>query len=563
MVVLVDFYVLFFLDLPSVLSGEKLFFIDPHEKYFLYKGCRTSGYLWNLKERKKEIQRVRHHFEPFHDILSTFDESFKDGFFRGTLFRFPLRQTPSELCSTVYDEERVDELFAQFESDAHLFLIFLKNIEKLELYSRRETHDKPQLLFRLSIKAECLDTVRRCRKCFVETVKLTSSVKEDVSITYPLDICTTKYQRGGELESKTFHFLVNEFHVGTATTQSVKSLREGLDLSLIPLVGVAMEIDKTPGGGESGKLKAADKESVAADVLIGRDSRLDDECLNPKGQVFCFLPLPKEEKSASGLPVHVNGYFAISQNRRHLKWPSHGQKVEKDKSLLWNHCLLSEVLPLSYKELLVHAIRSAKVSVHDIYLAIPNLVVVNEKWQVVLEPLFRMLFGLPVFHTALGGGKWIGAEECIFDCTREDPETRRMIIDILICGGIPVVEVRQHILHALGAYSNHSPEIITPGILRDVLRGNLALYRHFDRARKHQLLRYVLKEEEFAELSGIELLPLLSGQFIKFNKMEQLVYISTDEFPASLLPNLSGQIVADDLDDYTKQKFYKLVQSGV
>lgn len=554
---------MFFLDLPSVLSGEKLFFIDPHEKYFLYKGCRTSGYLWNLKERKKEMLRVRHHFEPFHDILSTFDESFNDGFFRGTLFRFPLRQTPSELCSTVYDEERVDELFAQFESDAHLFLIFLKNIEKLELYVRREMLDKPQLLFKLSIKAECLDTVRRCRKCFIETVKLTSSVKEDVSITYPLDICTTKYRKGSELESKTFHFLVNEFHVGTATTHSIKSLREGLDLSLIPLVGVAMEISKTQGGGsEHEKLKPPDKENVA-DVLFNRDSRLDDECLNPKGQVFCFLPLPKEEKSASGLPVHVNGYFAISQNRRHLKWPSHGQKVEKDKSLLWNHCLLSEVLPLSYKELLVHAIRSAKVSVHDVYLAIPNLVVVNEKWQVILEPLFRMLFGLPVFHTTLGGGKWIGAEESIFDCTREDPETRRMIIDVLISGGIPVVEVKQHILHALGAYSNHSPEIITPGILRDVLRGNLALYRHYDRARKHQLLRYILKEEEFAELNGIELLPLLSGQFIKFNKMEQLVYISTEEFPASLLPNLSGQIVADDLDDYTKQKFYKLVQSGV
>ena len=51
----------------------------------------------------------------------------------------------------------------------------------------------------------------------------------------------------------------------------------------------------------------------------------------PSGHVFCFLPLPLEQKSSTGLPVHINGYFSISQNRRHLKWPTAGHKAQSDK----------------------------------------------------------------------------------------------------------------------------------------------------------------------------------------------------------------------------------------
>ena len=77
----------------------------------------------------------------------------------------------------------------------------------------------------------------------------------------------------------------------------------------------------------------------------------------PQGHLFCFLPLPLESKSLTGLPVHVNGFFALSQNRRHLKWPSADQdETLTDKSLLWNKGLLQEVLPKAYAELILHVI---------------------------------------------------------------------------------------------------------------------------------------------------------------------------------------------------------------
>lgn len=37
-------------------------------------------------------------------------------------------------------------------------------------------------------------------------------------------------------------------------------------------------------------------------------------CLLGKGHAFCFLPLPAK----TTLPVHINGYFELSQNRRDI-----------------------------------------------------------------------------------------------------------------------------------------------------------------------------------------------------------------------------------------------------
>ena len=54
------------------------------------------------------------------------------------------------------------------------------------------------------------------------------------------------------------------------------------------------------------------------------------------GNVFCYLPLPIK----SGLPVHINGAFAVTSNRRHLI-----EKVTDNKSnqlVEWNTVLMSD-----------------------------------------------------------------------------------------------------------------------------------------------------------------------------------------------------------------------------
>lgn len=60
-----------------------------------------------------------------------------------------------------------------------------------------------------------------------------------------------------------------------------------------------------------------------------------------EGRAFCFLPLPAK----TGLPVHVNGYFELSSNRRDI-W--YGQDMDRGGKLRsdWNVCLLEDVSTL-------------------------------------------------------------------------------------------------------------------------------------------------------------------------------------------------------------------------
>ena len=115
------------------------------------------------------------------------------------------------------------------------------------------------------------------------------------------------------------------------------------DLSYLPTVGVAMALPDGP------QLQTPDI----------------------KGHVFCFLPLPIQTKSLTGLPVHVNGLFALSQNsqnRRYIKSPNADQEYRQkagrkmtDKSLLWNKCLLEEALPKAYATMILEAIKEKSV----------------------------------------------------------------------------------------------------------------------------------------------------------------------------------------------------------
>lgn len=354
-----------------MLSGDRLFFIDPHERYFLYQGDRTSGYLWHLTERRSELQRIPDQFAPFSDnICGSTKDVLAAGRYPGTLFRFPLRCSASELSQVTYSHERLEALLSQFESDARLLLIFLKSVERLEVSVRDEHSTDADVRFTVRLTDGCRDSVRRSRRCIVDAVR--NSSVESVSTTYLLVIETLKYGVDESVEKETYRYWVNEFFAGGKTSKVLTELRDDPSVSRIPLVGTAIDLD----GGSSTDVK------LSSAVPAKDESVEEDPKRAPSGKIFCFLPLAVQEVSATGLPVHVNGYFAISQNRQHLKWPSVGQSVESDKCLLWNHCLIVELIPRSYRDLLASATRSQLFTADDVYAAIPNVVEVDEKWQV-------------------------------------------------------------------------------------------------------------------------------------------------------------------------------------
>ncbi len=83
------------------------------------------------------------------------------------------------------------------------------------------------------------------------------------------------------------------------------------------------------------------------------------------GQLFCFLPMPLEADSPTGLKAHVHGYFALDQNRRHVKMPSAEQRDNVvDDQLVWNFLLVRNLLPKCLVGMVLEAVRDPTINHH-------------------------------------------------------------------------------------------------------------------------------------------------------------------------------------------------------
>lgn len=301
-------------------------FIDPHEEHFSDERNRKTGFDCRLNEGCGT--NTPDQFAPYNGIFDCDEEVFRSGHYNGTIFRFPLRTAPSELSQTVYSVEKVTNLFDSFMADAHLVLLFMRKLETIELYVREETEAQPRRVFRVKISDDTAQLARSKRNEFFAAVKPGSHMPEPVTVTYPI---TVEIQADGWRASHSF--LATSYCCGGQVSEQFERLLTDKDLSYLPLVGVAMAL---PSGANS-------------------------QTPNVSGHVFCVLPLPVPPKSMTGLPVHVNGFFALSQNRRHIKMPNGNQEERAkldDKSLLWNCCLLEEVVPKAYATMIFQAIEN-------------------------------------------------------------------------------------------------------------------------------------------------------------------------------------------------------------
>ena len=275
-------------------------------------------------------------FVPYKGIFDCTEDVFSRGFYDGTLFRFPFRTKPSELSETLYSAEKMDTLFESFKADSHLVLLFLQHLESIELYVREESESDPERVFQVKIADQSLQIVRAKRKEFLEKITPGKVMTESVTVTYPVTIETVTFDTFFDDGTVKQHsFLVTNYFCGGEVSMTFKRLMRDKELNYLPTVGVAMALPTGP------KLQTPDI----------------------KGHVFCFLPLPVQKRSLTGLPVHVNGFFALSQNRRYIKSPNADQEDREttgrqltDKSLLWNRCLLEEAIPRAYATMIFEAI---------------------------------------------------------------------------------------------------------------------------------------------------------------------------------------------------------------
>ena len=501
--------------------------------------------------RRADLERIPHQYATFTELFGCTESMLLKGQFKGTIFRFPLRQHPSELSDNVYTKEKVFNLFSSFEAEAPLLLLFLKCVETIEVLHRKPGQQNPEVLFAVSLDESCRQAARKKRSNFMAAIDPSHWLDSPVHAVYNLNV-THMHSTDDSTDVDLHRYLVAEYYAGGPASETMRTLHQNKALSHVPLVGAAMSIGSS---------------KPPADV--SDESR---ESNKPSGQVFCFLPLRTDQRSDTGLPVHINGYFSVSQNRHYLNLPTAGQAIGSDRGLAWNNCLLTEAIPVAYRTLIQAAVLCVEknlyeVTARDVYAALPNMVEVHEQWQVILEPLFRELFKKAIFYSPgpqAAAAKWVHINDAIFDCTRERPALQQATVSLLREGGVHVVDCPKYLLHALGAFSMESPQTVTPDLLRQVLRQQPSLLAALQSEHKLMLLEYALKDEEFYDLHNIPLLPLASGQFIQFCQPGRVdeVFLVNDESERALLSRLPGQLLLSGLNETVSGKLKKLADAG-
>jgi len=518
--------------LPSIFSGRGIGFIDPHEQFFKTDDARprpTSSHMWDLVNNRAEISHLVDQFAPF--ILPQFGisaKTFEAGYFSGTVFRFPLRMQAgqSDLCQTVYNPSKVKDLFHSLEADAHNLLLFLKSLKAIEVYEKLSDDVAPTMLMtvRMSPSSEVEVTAKRAELIEQIGKQQSGSIHSAVSVVYTM---TTELiqQRLPETKVTTRSWVISQYYGCDEDMSSTRELNNALHL--MPWVAVA--------------------------VPVHSDFRD-----RPHGHVFCFLPLPCEPESPTGLRVHVHGYFAVDQNRRHIKRRTAEQMNAKitDEAILWNEYLIRCLLPKALVSLAQYiaeswSVENAVLRRNMIFSVIPDVAAVTTHWKPLAVTFFQQLPLLPVFYSPVSEGRFLQMKDAWFDDIEDSSCLTELIRCILLQNQTDLVSVPSYIIQQLGSSAAHVPARLVCTALKNTESGLMLKDNE-----RMLLLRYIVDGlgSNMEDIVGAKLLPLADKTWTEFrwHADEECIYIDSDEHKRSLLPGLDKLFVRFDAVDLCK-----------
>ena len=534
------------LDLPVIISKKRVGIADPHQRLQLV--CQNSGgageviKLTEFLQHKGHAQCLRGIFE-LQENTKSYD---------ATLFRFPLRQenAASKISNNYYTPAKVrDNLFSSLKEEAPLLLLFLKNVLKVSIYEWNEETNSTTCTFSVKISENVSLDRARCTSLAKEYDRNSSTTS------VVLGSATTTTWCVGE-EHNNFHWLM--LH---AIGSDLQEVRERADKAkVLPWVGIAAPapVNFSLTSIEEKLERASDVDSVKR--AVSRQSVLSklsqkDVCEvvdtpTTAGQAFCFLPLP----GSIALPVNLHGYFAVADNRRSIKWPSHDENGEEAK---WNELLLCKLVSPLYALLL--ACRSSLIHyqgtsvdkpTNDAYAAWPVYAEIKNQqiWSNILEPVLSRIIDLPVLWAeSSNGGAWVAPQDATF--IKPNEECPHIALKILLNLGRKVVFL-PHNIHETMLTNDTMKSIIharyvSAELVRDAMRKKSNLLNSFPRDQVYELLMYLLSHiHNCHELKDLEVLPLCdSSKFSTFNGEKVFLFPEQLKDCMNFLPGIEGSVV--------------------
>ncbi|XP_071479500.1 LOW QUALITY PROTEIN: sacsin-like [Diadema antillarum] len=188
-------------DLPSIMSDRRIAYLDPLAKHFRnIDRLPQTGFRFHLQssEDQNTFRACKDQFRPYRQIFDDVEDGLCDGQFDGTLFRFPLRETESELSNKVYtDEKKMDDLLDAFLVDADVVMLFLRSLKEVEVM-KRPADQSSRFIVRVKANVTFNEELPIEQDHFtqqlVEYCSRSMADREDLHMSYDVKICSEKVE---------------------------------------------------------------------------------------------------------------------------------------------------------------------------------------------------------------------------------------------------------------------------------------------------------------------------------------------------------------------------------
>ena len=505
-----------FTDLPIIISGEWLCFMDPQKK--IWQGEPGHKYKLMYYNNKPENSDS---FVPF--IFNNSCSLNSDKLYSGTLIRLPLRNEPSDISQKIYPMDKLKMILKALRADAEILLLFLRYVEKVEVFTI-DVNNSVGKIFSIEADQNTKITRRDLKERFLSNVKNYHSHIDVLPLSLEYEVTMIMVDAEYDTQQDYKWIVIN--WVSFAEQKVVNVSKK---VNSLPWLGLAIPFTQQ------------------------LSSRL-----------FCFLPMPNSKGVNPPLPVCVHGTFGLTNDRRQLKWLA--PDMQNDDGALWNSILLSEMLPYCYAHCL--SILKAKFDPDKFYSYWPDIsIVAGTNWEIFLRPLLSLLLQDQLFWSQ--NGSWVKLQSSVYVVPQMNcGQFPQAVISALIKCDKVVVALDDRVWQAVqfvypGAYPFTT---ITPSLVRQALKGKPTSYISLSRAEKLQLLHYCLEDKNYHDLPGLALLPVVDGTFVAFNNNVSLnkVYICDTSFlQTRLLANNEAVLVNLEKEDSNlHQKLMQVAKSS-
>lgn len=494
-----------------MLSGEYLGVLDPQEI-----ALNDGGPLWSVTE----WEEVSDQFQPFWAALKSLGKCCPpaEGYFPGTLFRFPLRCSPSKISENVYSAEQARQLLHSFLDDAPVSLLFLKNVRQLMLGLVGPDGAITELLrAEAIIHPLCGPDVAQGVRCLAPEAE-ECWLKNGGNAGFltcgsdPLDDNT----EGAKLDTFTSIAKLALHRAGQATRC------DWLVLSAVT------KKDAFP---ELWDLSV----SVRSEPALSLAYPLQGSC---SGRLSCVLPLPATEENTTRFPLHISAPFMLTDDRRHVQWSEEGSQA-LEANARWNHLLMEEVLPAAYCQMLLLASGLSR----DSYGAWPNIDHSQQlRYKALVDRVCQRLIDMKVLVRAGDGQPRLlrPCEAVLLPESVTDKPVGLALEKALILAGSQLAVAPRHVRQALVLGAKGRPQVqqATAQFVRESLRRAAHIWSGISSSEKLQLLEYMAGDGRYKELKDLPLLPTTSGTFATFGDTGATVFVENGNFPryAASLP---------------------------